>query len=221
MEKIDFKDPEWLAEQLGLDKNTVYKFLQDGRIPALQLGRKWLVSEAQVAEWLKSEVVKQTQARQEALASTEHVVRQMTNYSDAMCEVLRRAHAEARRYGHRHLGQEHLVLAMAEDPSCSAARIMSACGIKQEQLRQSFERRCPSGDGVSPRRLGRSADTRKAMKLAAAEAAEAKSELVQTKHLLIGILAANEGNGVAILADAGLSAEGARAKMNQAGDDRK
>ena len=43
--KLDYRDPEWVADQLGIDKNTVYKYLQDGVLPGLQLGRKWLVSE--------------------------------------------------------------------------------------------------------------------------------------------------------------------------------
>ena len=28
--KLDYRDPEWVADQLGIDKNTVYKYLQDG-----------------------------------------------------------------------------------------------------------------------------------------------------------------------------------------------
>ena len=38
--KLDYRDPEWVAEQLGIDKNTVYKYLQDGALPGMRvLGR--------------------------------------------------------------------------------------------------------------------------------------------------------------------------------------
>src|SRR3954467_9440223 len=62
--KLDYRDPDWVAEQLGIDKNTVYKYLQDGSLPGLQLGRKWLVSERRLAEFLERVEREQTQRRQ-------------------------------------------------------------------------------------------------------------------------------------------------------------
>jgi len=47
---LDYREPEWVAEKLGLDKNTVYKYLQEGWLPGVQLGRKWLISERLLAE---------------------------------------------------------------------------------------------------------------------------------------------------------------------------
>ena len=64
--KLDYRDPEWVAEQLGIDKNTVYKYLQEGALPGLQLGRKWLVSERRLAEFLERVEREQTQRRQSA-----------------------------------------------------------------------------------------------------------------------------------------------------------
>jgi excisionase family DNA binding protein len=64
MSKLDYRDPEWVADQLGIDKNTVYKYLQDGALPGLQLGRKWLVSERRLAEFLERVEREQTQRRQ-------------------------------------------------------------------------------------------------------------------------------------------------------------
>ena len=53
---MDYRDPDWVAAKLGLDRNTVYRFLHDGTIPAIQLGRKWLVSESRLEEWLAAEM---------------------------------------------------------------------------------------------------------------------------------------------------------------------
>ena len=69
MSKLDYRDPEWVAEQLGIDKNTVYKYLQDGALPGLQLGRKWLVSERRLAEFLERVEREQTQRRQTSSAT--------------------------------------------------------------------------------------------------------------------------------------------------------
>jgi excisionase family DNA binding protein len=62
--RLDYRDPEWVAEQLGIDKNTVYKYLQEGSLPGLQLGRKWLVSERRLAEFLERVEREQTERRQ-------------------------------------------------------------------------------------------------------------------------------------------------------------
>ena len=61
--KLDYRSPEWVAEQLGIDKNTVYRYLQEGYLPGLQLGRKWLVSERRLAEFLERAERDQTERR--------------------------------------------------------------------------------------------------------------------------------------------------------------
>jgi excisionase family DNA binding protein len=61
--KLDYRSPEWVADQLGVDKNTVYKYLQEGSLPGLQLGRKWLVSERRLAEFLERAEREQTERR--------------------------------------------------------------------------------------------------------------------------------------------------------------
>ena len=64
--RLDYRDPEWVAEKLGIDKNTVYKYLQEGSLPGLQLGRKWLVSERRLADFLERVEREQTARRREA-----------------------------------------------------------------------------------------------------------------------------------------------------------
>jgi excisionase family DNA binding protein len=68
--RLDYRDPEWVAEQLGIDKNTVYKYLQEGSLPGLQLGRKWLVSERRLAEFLERVEREQTDRRRQASGGT-------------------------------------------------------------------------------------------------------------------------------------------------------
>ena len=126
---IDYRDPEWVAEKLGVDKNTVYKRLQDGTIPALQLGRKWLISEAEFGTWLRAEADRQTLARREACSSADRTTRRMAKYAADAREVIREAHAEARRYCHGYLGQEHLLLGIAGQPGCGAGQTLEALGV--------------------------------------------------------------------------------------------
>jgi len=61
---LGFRDVDWVADELGVDKNTVYRYLNDGRIPGLQIGKKWLIEEEALREWLRREQRLQTERRQ-------------------------------------------------------------------------------------------------------------------------------------------------------------
>ncbi len=61
---LGFRDVDWVAEQLGLEKNTVYRYLNEGKLPGLQLGKKWLIEEQTLREWLLREQRLQTERRQ-------------------------------------------------------------------------------------------------------------------------------------------------------------
>jgi len=204
---MDFRDPEWVAEQLGIDKNTVYKYLQDGTIPALQLGRKWLVSEAKLTEWLHGEAESQTQTRREAASSADRTAGRMKSLSPLAREVVRQAHAEARRYSHRTLGQEHLLLALAAQPQCRAAQLLASEGIDADQIRHEVEARVQAGTTPPPKRVARTPQAKAAMRTAQTTAANANADAVGTEHLLIGILRTGEGVGYDILTALGITAD--------------
>ena len=63
MTSIDYRDPEWVSVQLGVERNTVYRWLKDGTLPGLLIGRRWLVSESQLGEFLQSKTERQTKVR--------------------------------------------------------------------------------------------------------------------------------------------------------------
>jgi len=42
------------ADNLGLCSNTVYELIQSGKLPAIRLGRKILVSKLELQAWLKN-----------------------------------------------------------------------------------------------------------------------------------------------------------------------
>jgi len=215
---LDYRTPEWVAEQLGIDKNTLYRHLHDGTIPALQLGRKWLISESRLVEWLDSESQNQTQARRDAAVSADRTSRRMSNYAPRARTVVRVAHGEARRYGHDYLGREHLVLAMACDPECAASRVMAELGVDRDRLVAAFESRFDSRDEPPPKRLARSTSDKQAMRLAAQEATQTGSQLVGTGHLLLGILKAGDGPGYDMLAELKVTLDATQERLLQLTD---
>ena len=44
--------PQHLEELFGLSRNTVYRWLQTGVIPAYQVEKTWLISRDQVKDWV-------------------------------------------------------------------------------------------------------------------------------------------------------------------------
>jgi excisionase family DNA binding protein len=41
-----------LAELLGLAENSVYEYLDNGRIPARKIGKKWIIGREKIHQWL-------------------------------------------------------------------------------------------------------------------------------------------------------------------------
>jgi len=200
---LDYKDPDWVANRLGLDKNTVYKFLQDGLIPAIHLGRKWLISEARLIEWLEKEAETQTRARRDAAQAAERTVQLIDNFTVAARMALKQGHSEARRYGHSFLGQEHLLLGLMSDTKSVAARALRLLGVESAAVRNAIGERSIQTSPLVPRRLGRNVEAKRAMRLAARLAKKnspaGERALVGTDHLLMGILLARRGLGFEIL----------------------
>ena len=202
MQTLDYRDPEWVSEQLGLERNTVYKYLKEGTIPAIRIGKKWLISESKLAEWLQQETEKQTKSRRAAAGSVNSTIQRMNNYTAEAREVLKSAHTIARNCGHNYLGQEHFVMAMLENKTCSGNEKLRDLVKDHKQIENLFNEKSPAEDKEVPRRLGRSADAKKAMRLAAEKAGKSQ---INSGHLLTGILDSKEGKGFEILTQAGIS----------------
>jgi excisionase family DNA binding protein len=185
---MDYRDPEWASERLGLDKNTLYKFLQDGTIPAIQLGRKWLISEARLTQWLAQETERQTQSRRHSARSVDRAVRRMSHLAPESRALLRNAYSEARRYGHRHLGHEHLLLAMAQG---GLGKVLEKFNISAQMLREQLEADPDRNSGL--RSKTRKPRMRRVIRLAMNEASVAGRKLVEPQDLLVG-LAARSGS---------------------------
>lgn len=209
---MDYRDPEWAAERLGVDKNTLYKFLHEGTIPAIQLGRKWLISEARLVGWLEEETDRQTRARRSSIRLVDRALKQMSHLSSALRALLREAYGHARRLGHRHLGLEHVLLAMSDSKHGGAHRLARRLGIDIAELN------IPSRDPETPsdppiRRLGRKPLARRAMRLAVEEANGAGSKHVEPEHMLLGVLRAADREAVPMLAQLKITPEKARREL--------
>src|SRR4051794_5453505 len=131
---LDYREPEWVAKKLGLDKNTVYKYLQEGWLPGVQLGRKWLISERLLADFLERETLAQMQTRRKSPG---------TPQTPRLKSALERATKYAIARGQDFTGTEHLLIGIALEPDNFGAKILKNLGVEPDEVRKTFESLVP------------------------------------------------------------------------------
>ena len=218
--RLDYRDPEWVAQQLGIDKNTVYRYLDEGTIPALRLGRKWLVSESSLVDSLKRKERAQTELRR-VISVTRGGAISYDKFIERvsalpMAEEANRAIALAREealaLGHSYLGQEHFLLAFAREDDSVAGKMLSNLGV---DIRLDIEAVIGRGDKPTSGELGLTPRAVKAFEFAVRERRDLGHDYIGTEHILIGIVRAEEGIGFELLESRGVDLERLRMEMNR------
>jgi excisionase family DNA binding protein len=223
--RFDYRDPEWLAEQLDVDKSTIYRYLQEGTLPGLQLGRKWLVSERQLMEFLDAEARRQTEIRRHEREGATQATRGLfgiawsrdryDKFSERARQALRQAQEEARALRHNFIGTEHILLGLGQGDGV-AALAMRNLGAESDELRSAVfsivaegPTEPPSGDFGLTRR------SKRAIELAVEEATRMNHSYVGTEHLLVGLLREGDGVAAGILRSMGIELDGARSEVKR------
>jgi hypothetical protein len=123
------------------------------------------------------------------------------NFNEPARVVVARALGEARSFGHRYLGTEHLLLALSAEPGL-AGTALGELGIDERAVRRAIERiigRGRSGDGT----LGITPRTKRVFETAVKEAKRLGSQrCANSEHVLLA-LAASDGVARDILSEHG------------------
>ncbi len=203
---LDYRDPDWLAEQLGVDKTTIYRYLQDGTLPGLQLGRKWLVSERQLVQFLEDETRRQTEQRRKGL-------NRFDQFTERARRVLTTAQEEATALNHNYIGTEHILLGLLRDSDGLAARALTAFGVNADEMRSTLVQTIGRGPTQVSGEIGLTPRSKKAIEFAIEEGRRMNHSYVGTEHILLGLL--REGDGVAarMLGAKGVSLDQARSEV--------
>jgi excisionase family DNA binding protein len=207
---IDYRPPEWVAEQLGIERNTVYKYLQEGTLPGLQIGRKWLVSERRLAEFLDATASRQTEERKQRAAVWSKRLRNIDKFTERARRSLEIAREQAVEMNHNYLGTEHILLGAAQEPEGLAAIVLRNLGVSAGELRPAVESAIGRGEHPVSGDFGMTPRANDALKQAFDEARALGHKLVGTEHLLLGTLAVGAGVAHSILTARGVTLESAR-----------
>jgi excisionase family DNA binding protein len=62
-EDWDYRDVSWVAQRLGLDQASVVELLSSGKLPGVEMGNTWLISEGGLKDFLHREEQRQLESR--------------------------------------------------------------------------------------------------------------------------------------------------------------
>lgn len=134
------------------------------------------------------------------------------DFTEGVRTTLARARDEALRLGHPYLGTEHLLMALLLERDSLAASVFSTLQVPIEEFRQEIEQRVPHGKSMATgaqTELPYTDRAKRALEHAMASARDQADGLVDSEHLLLGLLREKQGIAACVLKERGVTLAGA------------
>ncbi len=138
----------------------------------------------------------------------------LEKFTPAAQEVLRFAQIEAARMRHATIGPEHILLGLLLEGDGVAGRVLRDMGLRAQQAQQTVARLSSAAPLKAPEPELRKS-TKVLLQMALEEAQRRNSNTVDTQHILLALLRQHEGVIIAVLTQAGLSAETIRRRIER------
>jgi ATP-dependent Clp protease ATP-binding subunit ClpA len=137
-----------------------------------------------------------------------------SRFTDRARAVVVGAQTEAHAAGNATIGVGHLVLGLVADPESAAARAIAAQDVSLDDVRRTATATLPGRSEQVPAMVPFDEHARRALELSFREALRLGSEQVGTGHVLLAVLAVEDGTGV--LAGLGVDQAAAEAQVSAA-----
>jgi|SRR5437588_7430758 len=148
-------------------------------------------------------------------ADDEHL---LVRYTSRARASVGRSREQAREMGHNYVGTEHLLLGVMADPAALSVRVLAQLGIPADELRQAAIEaavaRAPNGTVASDPPFTPRA--RRVLDLTRGESLRLGHNYIGTEHLLLALVAEQDGIGGRVLREHGVDADRARAEVIRA-----
>lgn len=137
-------------------------------------------------------------------------------FTERARQVVVHAQAEAATLRHDHVGTEHLLLGLLRDDKGVAARVLASLEVTLDRTRGEVVRIVGvGGGGPSGHQIPFTSEARGVLERALHEALVLGHNYIGTEHILLGLVALNEGPSVRILADMSVTPDTIRAETLQ------
>lgn len=138
-------------------------------------------------------------------------IRMFERYTEDARNVMSRARQEAQKFGHDHIGTEHILLGMLEVKGCVAADVLSHRAVNLRGAKAQVEKRVTPGQGEGPDgTLPRTEHAQHVLDDAVKEARQLKHSYIGTEHLLLGLLYEKDCIATEVLGSLGLKLDEVR-----------
>jgi len=128
----------------------------------------------------------------------------LEKFTQSARRVLSLAHLEAERLQQPMIGSEHLLLALIQEDTGVAGRVMRELGVEIDRAREMVLRLGGMGSGRVDR-IDLSADAQKILDLAVDEADQMDSKYISTEHLLLALVQSDLGLAKDVIAKLGIT----------------
>ena len=128
----------------------------------------------------------------------------LEKFTQSARRVLSLAHLEAERLQQPMIGSEHLLLALIQEDTGVAGRVMRELGVEIDRAREMVLRLGGMGSGPVDR-IDLSADAQKVLDLAVEEANQMDSKYISTEHLLLALVQSELGLAKDVIAKLGIT----------------
>jgi ATP-dependent Clp protease ATP-binding subunit ClpC len=139
------------------------------------------------------------------------------NFTETVRRALAEARVEAPRLRHEYVGTEHVLLGLIAAGPNVATRVVEACGVRPDTLRDRIDGIVTKGHGSPTYDAGLPYTSRakKVLELAMSEASDLDHDYVGTQHALLGLLREEKGIGAQVLIDSGITLDAARERVRR------
>ncbi len=137
-------------------------------------------------------------------------------FTEESRKVMAAAVAQAKKFGHRHIETEDILLSMLREDSSRGATILKTLGVdtkKLEAVVEQIPRSTPNGS----EKLPPNHRARRVIEFAIKEARAHEHEHIGSGHLLLGLVCVTDGIASIILTNLGLNAKNVRKKITISG----
>ena len=120
------------------------------------------------------------------------------------------AQEEARKLGHNYIGTEHLLLGLLGESDGYACRVLEGFGMSLDGARQEVKVIIGTGGQTLSGHIPFTPRAKKILELSLREALIMRSEVIDTEHLLLGLIDEGDGVGAQILERLGATPQAVR-----------
>lgn len=137
-------------------------------------------------------------------------------FTDRARKIMLLANSEAIRLNHEYVGTEHILLGLVKERSGVGAYVIRSLQIDLDKVVRETERFIQPGPvEVSPQRLPLTPRARRVLDYACEEACSLEHDFVGSEHMLLGLLAEQEGFGAQLLMHLGLNPQTVRTEVKR------